>query len=355
MTGHITTYLNIRTGAPKIFPYNNAGYYRPGDKVEILETVVGDDYKGNKIWYRVASDAYVWSGGVKRDVNTLVTVTAPDKEDGTMEPDADLSQLIVLNQGLSPGSAGEGGLVAVLDSGVAHPLLNTKVDEAKNFVDPGAGAGDSFGHGTQVAGIIAGHTPYIKSVSHACRLLNYRIADNDGIVVSAAVLPALRALLQRDRIPDVVNLSFELTYPMVRRVQPLVNELTDRGTVVVVAAGSLDHVNTIGLLKNAVRVGTFEREQFMEIRQRGNVQDLFDWIFLNTPVISTTPPDDHRAIDDSSAYAAVVSSIVCGFLQAPHNANVQRNNRFKTVIDFMSRAGFPSVNENIPTPFKPLT
>lgn len=355
MTGHVTTYLNIRAGAPKIFPHNNTGYYSPGDKVEILETVVGDEYKGNRIWYRLAGDAYVWSGGVKRDGNTLVTVTVPDEGDETVEADADLSRLIVLNQGLSPGSAGEGGLVAVLDSGVAHPLLYHKVEESKNFIDPDAGAGDFFGHGTQVAGIIAGDTPYIRSTSHACRLLNYRIADNDGIVVSAAVLPAMRALLQRDRVPDVVNLSFELTYSMLRRVQPLVDELTERGAVVVVAAGSLGHPNRIGTLKNVVRVGTFERQQFTELRQQGNVQDLFDWIFLNTPILSTTPPDDHRSIDDSSAYAAVVSSVVCGLLQSPHHADVHGDNRFKVAVDFMSRAGFPSANEHIPTPFKPLT
>ena len=67
MKALVKTYLNIRTDRPAIELNNNPGYYNPGEEIEVLDTVIGQRYKGNSIWYRLANNAFVWSGGIDGD------------------------------------------------------------------------------------------------------------------------------------------------------------------------------------------------------------------------------------------------------------------------------------------------
>jgi hypothetical protein len=64
MKALVKTYLNIRTDQPVIALNNNPGYYEPGEEIEVTGTVIGQLYKENSIWYRLANNAYVWSGGI---------------------------------------------------------------------------------------------------------------------------------------------------------------------------------------------------------------------------------------------------------------------------------------------------
>lgn len=57
-------YLNLRKGTPSI----NAqvvGYLNPGEQVEIEDVVIGKAIEGNCIWYKLKSDLFCWSGGIK--------------------------------------------------------------------------------------------------------------------------------------------------------------------------------------------------------------------------------------------------------------------------------------------------
>ena len=64
MKALVRSYLNIRTDQPQIDENNNPGYYSPGDEIEVVETLIGQLYKGNNIWYKIANNAFVWSGGI---------------------------------------------------------------------------------------------------------------------------------------------------------------------------------------------------------------------------------------------------------------------------------------------------
>ena len=110
-------------------------------------------------------------------------------------------------------STGAGVIVAVIDSGVdaSHEDLVGQVLDGKDLVKPGGGDGhtDPVGHGTTVAGLIAGRSDDDKGVmglAPNAKILPIRVLDaenryDDAIVVANAVRWAV------DRGARVINLS----------------------------------------------------------------------------------------------------------------------------------------------------
>lgn len=147
-----------------------------------------------------------------------------------------------------PLTKGAGVRVAVVDSGVSsdHPSLTGKVQPGVDFVNPAAGPGlcDENGHGTLIAGIIAGR----ESVSAGFRF--HGVAPEATIVpvrvlrdqrrsfendLSQRIAAAIRWAVDIGRA-DVINLS--LTTVPTSQLRGAVAHALDRGVVVVAAAGN---------------------------------------------------------------------------------------------------------------------
>src|SRR5262249_45422194 len=92
---------------------------------------------------------------------------------------------LLLGLGGVSGVNGQGVVVAVVDSGIstAHPALAKKVVASVSFVSGDPSTDDAFGHGTHVAGIIAGLgsaaskvTPlYNGGIAPGAQLVNVRV------------------------------------------------------------------------------------------------------------------------------------------------------------------------------------
>jgi membrane-anchored mycosin MYCP len=145
-----------------------------------------------------------------------------------------------------PLSTGAGVTVAVIDSGVSgdHPALAGKVLPGNDFVTPGQGNCDENGHGTLIAGIIAGR-------EHSSNGFVFR-----GIAPNASVVP-VRVLRDQTRSFDrempariasairwavdqggakVINLSLSTTDDP--QLSSAVKYALDKGVVLVAAAGN---------------------------------------------------------------------------------------------------------------------
>jgi serine protease AprX len=144
---------------------------------------------------------------------------------------------------------GKGIGVAIVDSGIAaHTALYNKVVANVSFVTGDASTTDTFGHGTHVAGIIAGQpttvTPlYGGGIAPGANLVNVRVLGDDGSGYVSDVIDGLEwVLANRVRYNiRVVNLS--LGHPVFERCadDPLcqeVGKLVQAGLVVVTAAGN---------------------------------------------------------------------------------------------------------------------
>ena len=108
-------------------------------------------------------------------------------------------------------STGRGVAVALLDTGIAaHPDLEGSVVARVDFVGDGSTALDPGGHGTHLAGLIAGHGASFKGVAPDAKLVSLRVLDAKGDGTLHAVLGAIDWTLKhrRDYGIRVMNLSF---------------------------------------------------------------------------------------------------------------------------------------------------
>jgi serine protease AprX len=160
------------------------------------------------------------------------------------------------------GQTGKGVGVAVLDTGIEGGLVDFRASEqdsrsrvvASAVVNPGAtSAGDSYGHGTHVAGLIAGNGAYrtgkdkldarYAGVAPDAHLVSVKVSDEQGGASVLDVIDGLQFVLDhKDRFNiRVVNLSLNSTVAESYKTDPLdaaVEAAWFRGLVVVAAAGN---------------------------------------------------------------------------------------------------------------------
>jgi serine protease AprX len=145
--------------------------------------------------------------------------------------------------GLEPsGDEGAGVTVAVVDTGIAKlPALESRVVEHVDVT--GTGTGDGFGHGTFMAGLIVGDQGALPGVAPRARLLDVKVAEQDGTTSLISVLRGLQvvgAKARSERI-RVLNLSLASDSPLPYQVDPLsqaLEALWRRGIVVVTPSGN---------------------------------------------------------------------------------------------------------------------
>jgi len=103
----------------------------------------------------------------------------------------------LLGIGGYPAVSGKGVGVAVIDSGIAttHAALAGKVVYSVSFVSGDNSTNDGFGHGTHIAGIIAGQDTGVTSlykggIAPGAHLVNVRVLGNEGGDIPATSSPA---------------------------------------------------------------------------------------------------------------------------------------------------------------------
>ncbi|GAA1809120.1 S8 family serine peptidase [Planosporangium flavigriseum] len=141
------------------------------------------------------------------------------------------------------GNEGQGVTVAVVDTGIADvPDLAGKV----THVDvTGKGAGDGFGHGTFMAGLIAGSGASsggaYRGVAPGAKLIDVKVADAEGSTDLITVLRGLQWVSEHARQVQVLNLSLSSYSPLPYQIDPLtqgLEALWRRGITVIVPSGN---------------------------------------------------------------------------------------------------------------------
>ena len=185
--------------------------------------------------------------------DNLIEYIAPDR---TVWATLDTTRPAVqAGYGFSSSLTGAGIGVAVIDSGYSNhpdiPLSRLVYSEA--FGQPGSG--DSYGHGTAIAGVIggngAGSGGRYRGIAPETRIVNLRVLGPDGAGVDSAVIAAIeRAIALKARYNiRVINLSLGRPVMESYKNDPLgfaVEAAWRAGIVVVVAAGNEGRNNTAG-------------------------------------------------------------------------------------------------------------
>ncbi|WP_051670694.1 S8 family serine peptidase [Bryobacter aggregatus] len=180
------------------------------------------------------------------------------------------AQAINANIAWSFGGSGKGIGVAIIDSGIhsRNAEVSTQIVYSENFLQPltvngvanplRSVAPDDYGHGTHIAGAIAGSGVYsgpgkalrtIQGIAPQVSILNLKVLDGNGDGSDSAVIEAIdRAISLRDQYKiRILNLALgrNITDSFVR--DPLckaVERAWAAGLVVVVAAGNEGRLQT---------------------------------------------------------------------------------------------------------------
>ncbi|PRY32199.1 S8 family peptidase [Pseudosporangium ferrugineum] len=142
------------------------------------------------------------------------------------------------------GNEGDGVTVAVVDTGIADvPDLAGRVTARVDLT--GTGAGDGYGHGTFMAGLIAASGRAsggaYRGVAPAADLVDVKVADAEGRTDLITVLRGLQWVSDHRRGVEVLNLSLSSDSPLPYQVDPLnqaLESLWRQGVTVVVPSGN---------------------------------------------------------------------------------------------------------------------
>ena len=197
---------------------------------------------------------------------------------------------------------GNGVTVAVLDSGVAADLdlvgCTDRILASVNFADPRT-ADDPGGHGTHIAGLIAGDGTrsggQFSGVAPQANIVDVRVLGTNGSGRVSSVVRGIEWVLAHRALYNirVINLSFGAPPPLSYRADPFsaaVEIAWRRGLVVVAAAGNggpgRDTVVTPGIDPYVITVGATDDRGTLD---RGD--DVFAWFSAWGSSASTPKPD----------------------------------------------------------------
>lgn len=177
--------------------------------------------------------------------------------------------------------------VAIIDSGIEQgheDIAASRIVDEYDFVDNDSIAEDDYGHGTSVAGVLMATSNNhigMAGLDQQASIMDYRILDGTG----GGSLDDLIAAMQRAKLQgaDIVNLSVELDArcdaPILQSLQLMINDLTNAGILVVVAAGNggADAAAVSpASCNNVITVGAVNRDSGMAwYSNRGSVVDIW--------------------------------------------------------------------------------
>lgn len=180
------------------------------------------------------------------------------------------------------GISGENVTVAVMDTGIAvHPDFDRRIVVFKDFCNGKVGLYDDNGHGTHIAGIIAGtgkmsederHIRRYSGIAPGARIVMLKVLDRKGNGNTDSVLRAIEWLKKNRKTYEIrlLNISVGMLpaagFEEQRRLLEAVDMLWDEGIMVVAAAGNNgpkeNSVTIPGISRKIVTVGSSDDDSY---------------------------------------------------------------------------------------------
>jgi serine protease AprX len=302
---------------------------------------------------------------------------------------------LVLGLGSYRGVTGQGVGVAVVDSGIAarHSALSRQILASVDLASTATGTDDEFGHGTHVAGIIAGQASAATGVTSrfgggtapGARLINVRVLGADGAGYTSDVIAGIDWVIANRERYNIRVMNLSLGHPVLEpcAIDPLCQAVArayGAGVVVVASAGNggrtadgsmvLGGISSPGNSPFAITVGalnthattTRQDDTVASFSSRGPTKFEFavkpDIVAPGTRIVAPESPDawigsnypqfhtagsgnnGYQSLSGTSMSAAVVSGGVALLLQAnPSLTPAQVKLALQTTATYMPDAG----------------
>ncbi|MEG8276723.1 S8 family peptidase [Streptomyces sp. AHA2] len=222
---------------------------------------------------RLAADPAVAS--VVQDRTFSISATQPSPPSWGLDR-IDQRNLPLNNAYTYPDSAGEGVTAYVIDTGVriSHADFGGRAANGYDAVDNDNTAQDGHGHGTHVAGTVAGNA---HGVAKKAKVVGVRVLNNSGQGTTAQVVAGIDWVARNAVKPAVANMS--LGGPGDTAIDTAVRNAITSGVTFVVAAGNEStnaSTRSPARVTEAVTVGaTTSTDAKASYSNYGSVLDLF--------------------------------------------------------------------------------
>jgi len=249
-------------------------------------------------------------------------------------------------------------LIAVLDTGIdqRHEDLADKVVANVNFTDSPTTA-DCYGHGTHIAGIIAAsnnNSLGIAGLAPNCRLVNIKVADDDGICNSSSVARGI--IWAVDNGAKVINIGLTLTKPA-QALEDAVDYAWSKGAILVAAAGSNGGSTPVypAYYANCLAVTATDSDDLL-----GQLARYGDWVDMAAPgvnIYSTLPGNGYGYKSGTSMATAHVAGVAGLLLTVVSDANgngLLNDEARHTIENSCDEIGIPDVTKGRINAFKAI-
>ena len=228
----------------------------PPDEVaqDVIEDAAEDAVAGSSLAPDPVASGEDTAAAVQDAVDDPTTPVEPAADDGPSRARASMDVIRAAAGAEASGLTGAGVDVALIDSGVlgvaaldGPDKLVRGPDFSEDAPDPDLRGLDAFGHGSHMAGVIAGADPETgyEGIAPGARLVSVKVAGADGITSLVRVLMALDWVRQNRTTNGlnirVLNLSFGVDARRSYVREPLAyaaEQLWNRGVAVVASAGN---------------------------------------------------------------------------------------------------------------------
>ncbi len=234
-------------------------------------------------------------------------------------------------------TSGEASIViAVLDTGIdeEHEDLAGKVIAKVNFTDSPT-INDMYGHGTHIAGIIAAtanNDVGIAGVAHNCRLMNVKVANDEGRFDNSAAAKGVQWAVEHGA--NVINMSLVSTEPS-RELEQAINYAWSQGAVVIAAAGNFMGTKVVypAYYSDCIAVAATDTNDCV-----ASWSSQGDWVDVAAPgvdIYSTLPDNRYDSKSGTSMAAAHVSGLsgLLFALRSDKNHNGFLNDEVRVAIE----------------------
>ncbi len=327
MKGIVNTYLNERIERPEVNADSRV-YYEPGDEVEIVDILNGDDFEGNNVWYELDNGAYVWSGGVdgNRNIVPQRSVEIHDEHnDDLRDGGLDLREAwpLIRFDGFT-GKEGANIRVAVIDSGYnAHDDIGPNRIHGLNLRKENSDGSfstfisDDVGHGTHMSGLI-GAGGNMVGFAPKCKISMLKIFEEEMRDAKALDLIPTAILKAIGLNAQVISLSLE-TSLLSDDLQSAIDSAISQNIVVVGSIGTNStRVKPPGIHPDVIGVGNCffdENSALKPLLSSGKGNQISCVAFgVDVPSLSNILSDDYKTSTGPSVSVAIVAGIIANVL-----------------------------------------
>ena len=280
--------------------------------------------KGRNRGGTVLANLHQIRGAAMRLSSAAISELSDDEDVAYISPDRPLSgatnierQSVGAAYAQSIGWTGTGIGIAVIDSGVDGMdgmVLGKSVVYEQNFVYGTSSAKDQYGHGTHVAGIIAGtgaiSRGFYQGLAIGAKIINLRVLDANARGSDSQAIAAIQRAIDLKSTYNIRIINLSLGRPVFESytLDPLcqaVEKAWKAGIVVVVAAG------------NAGRNNTYNNNGYGTISSPGNDPYVITVGALKSA--GTVSRSDERVASYSSKGPTLLDHVVKPDIMAPGN------------------------------------